>query len=87
MDLQQLVRQVCRKVQNNDHGEAYLLIAEAMNNDVLSQGLAEINREHRKLGHLPHDLYLARHRFYQELMFQARKYFGEEAFKQLYNAL
>lgn len=87
MELQQLIQRVRRKVQNNDRGEAYLLIAQAMNNDVLSQGFAEINREHRRIGHLPQNLYVARHRFYQELMYQARTHFGEEAFKQLYNVL
>lgn len=87
MDINQLIRSVRSMVNNNDHGGAYQVIAEAIGNDGLSQAFAEINRRHLQIGRLPFELYEARHMLYQQLMATARKHLGEDSFQRLRSAL
>lgn len=87
MDINQLIRSVRCKVNNNDHGGAYQVIAEAIGDDGLSKAFAEINRKHSEVGRLPFGLYEARHMLYQQLMATARKRLGEDSFQRLRGAL
>lgn len=87
MDLSQLARSVRTKVNQNDHGGAYLMIAEAIGDNELAQAFARINKEYMRTGHLPFELYEVRHMLYLQLMHKARKHFGEETFQRLHSAL
>lgn len=87
MELSKLVETVRCRVNNNDHGGAYQAIAESLGEKELAEAFARINKEHLRVGHLPFELYEARHFLYQQLMSCARKRLGEESFQQLRGAL
>lgn len=81
------LKEIRALTQVNDCGAAYQLVAKALGCAALADQFGQINRRQLELGHLPHELYEARHRLYQELMAQARALLEDAEYRQLYRSL
>lgn len=84
---QKVMKGIREQTQLNDHGEAYLMAANALGCSKLAEQFGRINRRHRELGELSLSLYHERHRLYDELMAQARTLLSPEGYKALYGSL
>lgn len=70
--------------QLNDHSSAYLLAARWLGDAPLTARFTHIHRRQMELGHLPPDLYEARHKAYQELLVVAKAALDEPTYQKLY---
>lgn len=70
--------------QLNDHSGACLLAARWLGDTPLTERFAHIHRRQMELGHLPHDLYEARHKAYQDLLVAAKAALDEPTYQKLY---
>lgn len=59
--------------ENNLHGEAYQVAAEALGETVLHDQFAQIERNRVSIGHLSHDLNQERYQAYTQLMQVAKR--------------
>ncbi len=84
---QKVMKEIREQTQLNDHGEAYLMAANALGCTKLAEQFGRINQRQRALGELPHNLYCERHRLYDELMAQARTLLSPEGYKALQGSL
>lgn len=71
----------------NDHGAAYLVVAQALRIADIANELAWINDEHKARGDLSSDLYDRRYAAYKRLLLAANSKLQPETFAKLYRAL
>jgi hypothetical protein len=70
--------------EDNLHGEAYQLAAQALELPDLVDTFTRINRDHNRAGWLRPELDAERRSAYEKLLVQARKLLTEEQYNQLY---
>jgi hypothetical protein len=70
--------------QGHSRQHANLLAARWLEDTPLTERFAHIHRRQMELGHLPHDLYEARHKAYQDLLVAAKAALDEPTYQKLY---
>lgn len=82
-----VLKSIQSAVQLNDHGDAYLQAAQALNAHELVTRFSKVNRRQLELGHLPPELYQERQQAYQELLKVARDQLEPASYKAFYCVL
>lgn len=80
----QTLRRIASLKEDNLHGEAYLLAAQALELADLVDTFTRINRDHNRAGWLNLTLESERRTAYEKLLAEARKLLTEEQYSQLY---
>jgi hypothetical protein len=81
---EKLLTQLKSLTENNLHGEAYQVAAQALGQQALHDQFARIERDRVRIGHLPHDLNQERYAAYTELMQVAKRRLFPAAYDRFY---